>query len=90
MQVEEYEGTQPVYQFYAPSYKDDESLAKQRRMPDYRHTLLWEPDLQTKGQNTIIIPFSTSDITGDYRIIVERITRDGQPLRGVAHFRVND
>ena len=90
LQLEEYEGTQPVYRFYAPSYQEDNSLDERRRMPDYRHTLLWESDVQTNGQNKIAVPFSTSDISGDYRITVEGITSDGQPLRGVARFQVNN
>ena len=85
LQMEDYEGTQPRYRFYAPSYQEENSL----RMPDYRHTLLWEPDIQTNGKNAIVIPFSTSDFAGDYHITVEGITSDGQPLRGVARFKVN-
>ena len=89
LQLEEYEGTQPGYRFYAPSYTGDNKVDERERMPDYRHTLLWDSDIQTNGQHSIIIPFSTSDLTGDYRIIVEGLTSDGQPLRGAAHFRVN-
>jgi hypothetical protein len=87
MQLMVYEGTQPAYQFYAPSYKEDTSVAGSR-IPDYRHTLLWNPDVSTDGQSAITLPFTTSDMTGDYRIIVEGITHDGQPLRGVTRFRV--
>ena len=90
LQLEDYEGTQPGYRFYAPSYQGDHSPYERRRIPDYRHTLLWNPDVQTNGQHTIAIPFSTSDITGNYRLVVEGITSDGQPLRGVARFQVNN
>ena len=89
LQLEEYEGTQPAYRFYAPSYTGDNRGDERHRTPDYRHTLLWETDVQTNGQNTMVIPFSTSDLTGDYRITIEGLTRDGQPLRGIACFRVN-
>ena len=86
-QIYDYEGAQPYRYFYAPKY---DAISVSSPLPDFRHTLLWEPDFQTKGQSTVVIPFSTSDIAGEYCIIVEGITSEGQPLRGVAHFQVGE
>jgi hypothetical protein len=85
-QVFDFEGARPYRYFYTPKY-DETSVSSP--LPDFRHTLLWEPDVQTNGQHTVVIPFTTSDIAGEYQIIVEGFTIDGQPLRGVARFRVN-
>ena len=85
-QIFDYEGTQPYRYFYTPRY-DETNVSSP--LPDFRHTLLWDPDVQTNGQQTVVIPFTTSDIAGDYRIVVEGLTSDGQPLRGETRFRVN-
>jgi len=85
-QIFDYEGTRPYRYFYMPDYDE---VSVYSPLPDFRHTLLWNPDVQTDGQHSIVIPFTTSDITGDYRIMVEGLTRDGQLLRSEARFRVN-
>jgi len=72
--------------FYMPDYDKTSFYSP---LPDFRHTLLWNPDVQTDAQHSIVIPFTTLDITGDYRIMVEGLTRDGQLLYGSAQFRVN-
>ena len=64
-------------------------LAGQRRIPDYRHTLLWLPDVETNAQPSLRIPFSTSDFSGSFLITVEGITRDGRVLLARASFVVN-
>ncbi|MDR0796666.1 MAG: hypothetical protein LBE79_11575, partial [Tannerella sp.] len=86
-QIFNFEGTQPYRFFYFPKYNDDNVSSP---LPDFRHTLLWEPDMQTNGQQTIVIPFTTSDIPGDYQIIVEGISQDGKALRGETRFSVKD
>jgi len=85
-QIFDYEGTQPFRYFYTPHY---DATSVSSPLPDFRHTLLWEPCVQTNGQNSIVIPFTTSDLAGDYCITLEGFTADGKPLRGVTHFRVN-
>ncbi|MDH6346586.1 MULTISPECIES: hypothetical protein [unclassified Parabacteroides] len=85
-QTFDYEGTQAHRRFYAPSYTD--SQVKNNRIPDYRHTLLWMPEIPTEGKSTISVPFSTSDIPGQYQITVEGITTDGEIIRGTSFFQV--
>lgn len=71
----DYEGTQSPRYFYTPSYHTGKE--KNSRMPDYRHTLLWKPCIESEG-NSAVIPFTTSDLTGEYIITVEGLTKGGQ------------
>lgn len=85
-QVFDYEGTQVHRYFYVPSYLHEKE--NKHRIPDYRHTLLWEPDIKTSGNVNIQIPFTTSDLTGDFQVVVEGITKDGKIIHGTAFFNV--
>lgn len=88
-QLFSYKGTQPYYRFYAPLYNTEEQ--KRARTPDYRHTLLWEPNVEVDGKtSTAIIPFTTSDITGDFMVKVEGITKDGQVILEERLIKVED
>jgi hypothetical protein len=87
-QLFDYDGTQPYRYFYAPSYET--AAGKNSRMPDFRHTLLWEPSLQTNGGEALTIPFHTSDIPGTYRITVEGIGKEGSIIHETSTFEVNE
>ena len=84
----DYEGTQVHRYFYSPSY--GRQSKKNDMIPDYRHTLLWMPEVKTGGQQSLSIPFSTSDLTGDFMITVEGITKDGKVVRGESFFIVEN
>lgn len=85
-QINDYGGTQAHRRFYMPTYENEG--ARSSRMPDFRHTLLWNPDLQTNGRTSIIIPLYTSDLADDYIITVEGLTKDGTPIRATSTFTV--
>lgn len=85
-QLFDYEGTQSHRLFYAPAYPDEES--RKSRVPDYRHTLLWLPTIETRGNSELEIPFSTSDLPGEYTVTVEGLTRSGKPVKAFVRFRV--
>lgn len=85
-QVFDYEGTQCRRLFYAPSYPDE--ISRKSRIPDYRHTLLWIPDIQTGGSSILTVPFYTSDLPGEYTVTVEGLTKEGKAIRGAATFYV--
>ncbi|MDH6313547.1 hypothetical protein M2137_002337 [Parabacteroides sp. PFB2-10] len=70
----DYEGTQAYRYFYAPKY-DQQDVST--RMPDFRHTLLWEPSLQSDKRKELTLPFYTSDVPGTYLITVEGISKEG-------------
>lgn len=82
----DYEGTQPLRLFHVPAYDTD--AQRRSRLPDYRHTLLWQPIIPLDGSTTLTIPFTTSDLTGDFLITVEGLTRNGQAVYGTSIFRV--
>ncbi|TDX13900.1 hypothetical protein [Flavobacterium sp. S87F.05.LMB.W.Kidney.N] len=52
---------------------------KLQRIPDYRYQLLWKPNikLETKEDN---LSFYTSDIKGDFEVVLEGFTESGQPI----------
>lgn len=85
-QLFDYEGTQPRRLFWAPDYADE--AARAGRLPDYRHTLLWLPEVPTDGGSSVRVPFSTSDLRGTYEVVVEGFTRSGQVIYGRVAFRV--
>ena len=74
--------------FYVPDYA--EASARESRLPDYRHTLLWLPAVETNGSTEVTLPFSTSDLPGRYRVTVEGITREGQRFSGRIYLLVEE
>lgn len=85
-QLFDYEGTQRRRLFYAPTYPDE--ISHKSRIPDYRHTLLWMPNVQTGGKPVLTLPFYTSDLPGEYTVTVEGITKEGKTVRGIVCFSV--
>ena len=79
-----YESPQAPRLFFSP----DHSAGVRNRLPDYRHTLYWDADLRTEGNDTVTVPFYTSDLTGDFRITVEGLTSEGETVSATADFRV--
>lgn len=52
---------------------------KLQRIPDYRYQLLWKPDikLDAKEEN---LSFYTSDIKGNFEVVLEGFTENGHPV----------
>ncbi|KAF2339898.1 hypothetical protein [Flavobacterium tistrianum] len=59
-----------------PDYSPGNKL---QRVPDYRYQLLWKPDLKldTKEED---LSFYTSDIKGNFEVILEGFTENGNPV----------
>lgn len=72
--------------FDYPDYSDAETKNSSR--PDFRHTLYWEPFAErlTGKQQPII--FYTSDLTGQFKVLVEGITKEGKRVYGSTQFTV--
>jgi len=68
----------------------DASLVIQGNRPEnepyLRKVLLWQPNL--KPSNTVQLDFKTSDIKGNYRLIVRGKTMDGSAIFKVQNFEV--
>jgi hypothetical protein len=71
-----FEGYKPLYYFYSPDYSID-SL-KSSRIPDFRNTLYWKPDLKSAVNGKTSVEFYTSDESGLYTVIVEGISLTGK------------
>ena len=83
---QEFEAPLSGSDFRSPLYLTDKQ--KQSRIPDFRNTLYWNPDLETDNAGVTAAEFYTSDEPGDYVIIAEGLTSDGQLLRAVAGITV--
>lgn len=81
-----YKGTELQTSFYMPDYTNPK--VRYSRLPDMRHTLLWVPEIKTKGDETITIPFFTSDMKGEYIVVVEGMSSDGDVIRSTTGFLV--
>lgn len=67
--------------YYNPIYTDK---TKNQRIPDYRHQLLWMPEVDLNKT----ISFYTSDIKGIFEITIEGFTTDGTPISKSETFEV--
>jgi len=70
-----YTGYNKKVKFNSPNYRID-SL-KNSRIPDFRNTLYWNPDLHMQKDGTLSFEFFTSDEPGSYTILIEGISPDG-------------
>ncbi|RYE53164.1 MAG: hypothetical protein EOP48_14975 [Sphingobacteriales bacterium] len=82
-----YDGLQAKREFYSPMYEGDIALTS--RLPDFRSTLLWSPDNRTNKDGTATINFYTSDLTGNYYIVVQALSKDGYSGSQVTGFSVS-
>ena len=73
--VLDYEGLQLQREYYTPKYES----AKQRdsRMPDQRDRLFWAPLVVTNSNGKQHLEFFTSDINGEYEVLVEGMGANG-------------
>jgi len=71
--------------FYSPDYADQQ--LKLSRIPDYRNTLYWNPQVQVGADGTEL-EFYTSDDTGSYRVEINGITSNGEPVFLQSSFEV--
>ncbi len=77
---QEFEALQSGSEFNSPDYSVISQ--KESRIPDFRNTLYWNPEVRTNEYGRAAVEFYTSDDPGDYILIVEGYTSDGN--RGMA------
>ena len=63
--------------FVLQDYKDSNSSGT--KLPDFRQTLYWDPDVRIKGDR-LEIEFYTSDLKAAYEIKAQGLTGDGKPV----------
>ena len=61
--------------YYSPAYQTEQK--KQNRLPDFRNVLDWESSVRTGIDGAQSVNFYTSDLPGNYLIVVEGISKDG-------------
>jgi hypothetical protein len=84
----DYEGLQLQREFLHPSYAT--SKQRQDKLPDFRNLLGWFPEITTNDQGQFSLEFYTSDLTGDYSVVVEGLSRNGFSGKGFFTFTVKD
>ncbi len=83
----DYEGLQLKRVFHKPEYTRD---GVNDRMPDQRVLLHWEPDITIGPDGKYQLDFFTSDVPGQYLIVVEGLTDSGIPGSGRAVIGVEE
>jgi hypothetical protein len=70
--------------FKSPIYNG----ASRSKLPDQRDQLYWNPEYKVSNNDTNTISFYTSDVLGDFEIVVEGFTSDGLPVSKIMEFEV--
>jgi hypothetical protein len=63
--------------FYSPKY---DNKTEQTFTPDYRSTLLWEPDIKVEKNKSVKLDYFNADNPSEISITVEGVTEEGIPL----------
>jgi hypothetical protein len=74
----DYKGLQIQREFIAPVYENQAQIDS--RSPDFRHLLHWSANINTSSKGKINTAFYTSDVPGKYAIVLQGISKQGQPL----------
>ncbi len=85
---QEFEALQKGSGFSSPDYSDISQ--KMSRIPDFRNTLYWNPDLITDENGKATLEFYTSDEPDDYILLVEGFTQDGRRGCTTLHFSIRN
>jgi len=73
-------------QFEHPRYTDDN--ARKNRLPDLRNLLYWNPDIQPNTVKKEGIQFYTSDLPGNFAVLIKGVDQDGNPIHVCRYFSV--
>jgi hypothetical protein len=73
--------------FYTPVYDTPEKTEKKE---DIRNTIYWNPLVMTDSTGVAIETFYQSDETGEMKIVVEGVTKDGKLCRGIGNYAVKE
>lgn len=58
------------------------------RKPIIKSCLYWNPEVVTDGNGNATFSFFTADNTGTFRILIDGITEDGEPVSGARYIKV--
>ena len=71
----DYEGLQSQRIFYSPAY--DNQKQRENRMPDRRNLLFWAPQVKLDKEGKSHVEFYTSDLVGNYAVVIEGLSTNG-------------
>lgn len=83
---QEFETLQQGTGFISPDYSTP--AMSETRIPDFRNTLYWNPDVRTDSQGRATVEFYTSDETGTYTVLAEGFTSDGAKGKAISSITV--
>ena len=84
--VLDYEGLQFQREYYNPKYEKE--AQRTNRMPDQRTLLYWQADVKTQEDGNAVVEFYTSDVSGNFQVVIEGINREGNVGTGLSTFNV--
>lgn len=84
----DYEGIQLQREFYTPKYESKKQ--RDSRLPDQRTQLYWNPMVTTDSIGHAAFEFYTSDLPGDYKVVVEGMNKEGKLVTSSTHLIVKD
>lgn len=85
---QEFEALQPQFEFSSPDYSDP--AMRNSRIPDFRNTLYWNPDVRTSDDGKAVVEFYTSDDPDDYMILVEGFSSQCQKGKTIVPLSVKN
>ncbi len=81
-----FEGCLEKEESRSPVYDSDSALKS--RIPDFRNTLFWKPDVLVSESSPEEIEFYTSDEAAEYIIVAEGFTSEGKRIKSTISFIV--
>ncbi len=72
-------------QFYSPAFE----ASGHYELPDLRSTVYWNPTVLVKPNSKNELSFFTGDLPGLYRVVVEGVSKEGQPISEIHFFEVS-
>lgn len=82
----DYDGLQLQREFYSPVYET--AGQREQRIPDFRSTLYWTPDVQIAKDGKAALRFYTSDTPGKFLVVLQGFNGNGEPVSTTSSFIV--
>lgn len=73
----------PIKKYFTQTY----NVTSNKRIPDFRNQLLWKPNIALKGKE-MAFSFYTSEVLGDYEVVLEGFSIYGRPVITIETFTV--
>jgi hypothetical protein len=84
--VLDYPGIPEQRKFFTPEYETEKQISSHH--PDFRTLLYWSPEIKSGVDGKNIISFYTSDLPGNYAVIVQGLSENGIPGSQLLLFNV--